>query len=159
MRGGTTYLERLMPMTALPLDALVAAFRDETLPRGEWTHAAHLRVGAWHVHHHGAGTTLALLRARITRLNERHGTVNSDTSGYHETITVAYVKLIEAFLATFAPEVALEARVEALLAGPLGDRALLFRFWSRETLLSAAARRGWVPPDLAPLSVPAPRSP
>jgi hypothetical protein len=135
------------------LDALVAAFRDGTLPRAEWTHAAHLRVGAWHVHHHGAGAALELLRTRITRLNERHGTVNSDTSGYHETITAAYVRLIEAFLATFAAEVALEARVESLLAGPLGDRAALLRFWSRKALMSPAARRAWVPPDLAPLSL------
>ena len=142
------------PTVMRPLDELVAAFRDATLPRAEWTHTAHLRVGAWHVHHHGATAALALLRERITRLNERHGTVNSDTSGYHETITVAYVRLIDAFLATFAPGVALDARAGALLDGPLADRAVLFRFWSREALLSVAARRAWVEPDLAPLLLP-----
>jgi hypothetical protein len=136
------------------LGALVAAFRDGTLPKAEWNHAAHLRVGAWHVHHLGASAALELLRARITRLNEHHGTVNSDTSGYHETITAAYVKLLEAFLATFAADVALEARVEVMLAGALGDRALLGRFWSREILMSPAARRRWVPPDLASLVIP-----
>ena len=143
------------PPAVMPaLDELVTAFRDGTLPRADWTHTAHLRVGAWHVHHHGAVAALGLLRERITRLNERHGTVNSDTSGYHETITVAYVRLIDAFLATFAPDVALDARVEALLAGPLADRTVLFRYWSREALMSVAARRAWVEPDLAFLALP-----
>ena len=141
-------------MTTPPLEELVAAFREGTLPRAAWTHEAHLRVGAWHVHHHGAAEALDLLRGRITRLNERHGTVNSDTSGYHETITAAYVKVIDAFLATFAREIALETRVEALLAGPLAERTALFRYWSREVLMSAAARRAWVEPDLAPLARP-----
>jgi hypothetical protein len=141
-------------VTAPPLDELVAAFRDGTLPRAAWTHEAHMRVGAWHVHHHGAAEALDLLRERITRLNERHGTVSSDTSGYHETITAAYVRLIEAFFATFGPAIALEARVAALLAGPLAERTVLFRFWSREVLMSVAARRAWVEPDLAPLAPP-----
>ena len=32
------------------LDDFVARFRERTLPKSEWTHAAHLSVGAWHVH-------------------------------------------------------------------------------------------------------------
>jgi hypothetical protein len=136
------------------LEELVAAFCAGTLPRAAWTHAAHLRVGAWHVHHHGAAAALGLLRERIRRLNDRHGTVSSDTSGYHETITAAYVRLIELFLAAPSREVELPVRVEALVAGPLGERSVLLRFWSREVLMSPAARRGWVAPDLAPLSLP-----
>jgi hypothetical protein len=38
------------PMDAQSLDDLAVAFRPCTLPRAEWTHPAHLRVGAWHVH-------------------------------------------------------------------------------------------------------------
>jgi hypothetical protein len=32
-----------------------------------------------------------------------------------------------------------------------GDRDLPLRHWSRELLMSKAARLGWVEPDLAPL--------
>ena len=142
---------------ARALDDLVTAFLSATLPRAEWTHEAHLRVGAWHVHHHGADGASSLLRERIRRLNDSHGTVNSATSGYHETITVAYARLIAEFLAAPAPPTAdLEARVAALLASPLADRAALFRFWSRERLLSPEARGAWLPPDLAPLRWPPP---
>ena len=140
---------------ARALGDLVEAFLDATLPRAEWTHEAHLRVGAWHVHHHGGDGALPFLRERIRRLNDRHGTVNSATSGYHETITAAYARLIADFLAA-DPTADLEARVAALLASPLAERAALFRFWSRERLLSPEARAAWLPPDLAPLRWPAP---
>ena len=134
----------------------MAAFRAGRLPRDEWTHLAHLRVGAWHVHHHGAEDALPLLRVRIRSLNERHGTANSTTAGYHETITAAYVRLIADFLAAMGTDLNVDLRVAALLGSPLADRAVLFRYWSRERLLSPAARAAWLAPDLAPLAWPAP---
>ena len=141
-------------MDAPSLAELITAFRSCTLPRDQWTHTAHLRVGAWHVHHLGAEAARGELRSRIRRLNDHHGTPNSATSGYHETITIAYVRLIGGFLSAFPPEVALERRVEALIDGPLGERSFLLRFWSRERLMCAQARAEWIPPDLAPLGSP-----
>jgi hypothetical protein len=138
-------------MDARALDELVAAFRARTLPHAAWTHAAHLAVGATYVHRHGAAGALARLRAEIRALNDRHGTVNSATSGYHETITAAFVRLLEEGLASFAPELPLERRIEALLAGPLGGSRVLLAFWSRELLMSPRARAEWVPPDLREL--------
>jgi hypothetical protein len=140
-------------MASRSLDELAAAFCACTLPRDEWTHAAHLRVGAWHVHQHGAAEALALLRTRIRRLNEHHGTENTATGGYHETITAANVRLIEEFVATFARDVPLETRVDALLAGALGERSMLLRFWSKEVLGSPRARAEWVDPDVRALSL------
>jgi hypothetical protein len=141
-------------MDTLSLDDLARAFRTLTLPKSGWTHRAHLRVGAWHVHHFGAEPALAMLRSGIRRLNEHHGTANTPTGGYHETITAAYVHLIADFLATFETDGELEQRVAAMVDGPLGERALLFGFWSRDRLMSERARAEWVPPDLAPLVLP-----
>jgi hypothetical protein len=48
---------RVLSSAAMPwpsegeLDHLVARFRAATLPKPEWTHAAHLATGSWHVHH------------------------------------------------------------------------------------------------------------
>ena len=70
------------------LDQLAAAFTALTLSKPAWTHAAHLRVGAWHVHHLGAERALETLRPGIRRLNESHGVANTASGGYHETITV-----------------------------------------------------------------------
>lgn len=138
-------------MAASNLPELVAAFLAGTLPREQWTHAAHLCVGAWHVHHLGESAALDTLRLGIRKLNTLHGTRNTSTSGYHETITVAYVRLIAAFFASFGAEVSLEQRVSALLDSPLAERTALFRFWTKSRLMSPEARAAWVPPDLSPL--------
>ena len=77
---------------------LAAAFVACTLPKAEWTHQAHLRVGLWHRLRMPAGEALDALRDRIRRYNEATGGVNSDTDGYHETITRVYVRLIDGFV-------------------------------------------------------------
>ena len=141
-------------MSTHTLTELVAAFRAHNLPKEEWTHLAHLRVGAWHVHHFGFAAALDMLRDGIRRLNDFHGTVNSTSSGYHETITVAYARLIEQFLSMFDADVPLERRVGLLTESLLAERSVLLRFWSREELMSPRARAEWVPPDLAPLALP-----
>lgn len=141
-------------MTSAALDQLANDFTAGDLPAVAWTHAAHLAVGAWHVHHFGPDEALLRLRRGIRALNDRHGTANTPTSGYHETITAAYTQLIAECLATFDGAVPLHERVATLLAGPLSDRTCLLRFWSRDRLMSPEARATWVPPDLAPLAWP-----
>ena len=144
----------IMPWsTATELDELVERFRARTLPKSEWTHRTHLAVGTWHVHRHGAEEALGMLRSGITLLNEAHGTINSDTSGYHETITRAYVRLIADFLAA-RPDAPTADCVHALLASPLAARTALFLYYSEGRLMSVSARRGWLEPDLAPLRLP-----
>jgi hypothetical protein len=91
--------------------ALASRFAALTLPKEEWTHAAHLTVGAWHVDRHGPVEALARLRDGIRRLNESHGNVNTATDGYHETITAAYVTLLAAYLEACPPGLLLDARV------------------------------------------------
>ncbi len=137
-------------MTDAELEDLVRRFTELTLPKAEWTHAAHLSVGLWHVCRYGRDDALVRLRAGITRLNESHGTVNSATGGYHETITRAYTNLLSDFAARHSDKTAAE-RVTALLADPLADRKALLSFYSRPRLESSAARLDWVEPDLEPL--------
>jgi hypothetical protein len=138
----------------LRLDDLIARFLAGTLPREEWTHAAHLAVGAWHVDRFGPDHAIEQLRTRIRALNDRHGTPNTESTGYHHTITVAYVRLIAQFLSRGAPGAGVESRVDELLRGPLADRAFLFRFWSRDVLMSPSARMAWIPPDQGLLTLP-----
>ena len=92
-----------------------------------------------------------MLRDGIKRLNVSLGGANTPSSGYHETITAAYVTLIAAFLDACPPDLPLGGRVDRLLASPLAGRDILFSFYSRERLLSTDARARWVEPDLGPL--------
>jgi hypothetical protein len=135
------------------LHSLAEQFGACTLPHKEWTHTAHLAVGVWHIAHYGTEEALSRLREGIRRLNDSHGTVNSATSGYHETVTRAYVQLLSEFFERCRPELPLVERFALLLASTLADKQVLLRFYSRETLMSADARARWVEPDLAPLEL------
>ena len=104
------------------LHVLAEMFRAARLPRAQWTHLSHLRVGAWHVHHFGPTEALVRLRHGIRALNVSNGVANTPTDGYHETITAAYVTLIGEFLAAADPGLTLERKVEEMLAGPLAER-------------------------------------
>jgi hypothetical protein len=141
------------PLEVIDPDALAEAFIACRLPKSRWTHQAHLAVGLWHVSRFGRAGALPRLRTGIRRLNDSHGTVNSATSGYHETVTAAYVELLHLFLARQDAAVPLAQRYAALLASPLADRNVLFRLYSRELLMSPRARGAWTPPDVAKLSL------
>jgi adenylate kinase family enzyme len=134
-------------------DALALGTRFEAcaIPPRAWTHAAHLTVGLWHVDRYGPEAALARLRTGIRRLNESHGGVNSETRGYHETITAAYVTLLAQFLGLRGNGESLGRSVTRLLEGPLAARDMLLRFYSRDRLMSTTARAEWIEPDLAPL--------
>ena len=122
-----------------------------TLPRAEWTHEAHL-----------AATTYLLLRRPdidldirlpdiIRSYNESVGGVNSDTEGYHETITRTYLHGVRLFLSEADLDEPLHELVNELLLSPMGRRNWPLRFYSRDVLFSVAARRDFVPADVAAL--------
>ena len=139
-------------MFAIPTDQLIAAFVSCTLPKSEWTHHAHLRVGLWHVDRYGPEEALARLRDGIRRLNDTHGTINSETGGYHETITRFYVQFMARFLSAADRSRPLdELTADFIARHPTSN--LLLRYYSRERLFSIEARRAWVEPDLASLDV------
>jgi hypothetical protein len=86
----------------------------------------------------------------IRAYNAATDTPNTDTSGYHETITRASLRAARAVLDRH-PSAALGAVLGELLASPLGRSDWLLTYWSRERLFSVEARRAWVEPDLQPL--------
>lgn len=141
------------PTAAPDPPALAARVAACTLPKGEWTHHAHLTVGLWHVAEYGADAALARLRDGIRRLNDSHGTPNTDRSGYHETITCAYVRLLDQFLATCRQRDAHAENAHQLLTSPIAHRDALLTFYSRARLRSVEARRTWVEPDLLALDI------
>jgi hypothetical protein len=138
----------------MDIEDFAARFEACTLRKEEWTHQAHLVVGLWHVDRFGPEEALTKLRVRIRRLNESFGGANTATSGYHETITAAYVTLLAQFLARRASGERLDEATARLLDSQLAAKDVLFGFYSRESLMSTKARAAWVEPDLAPLDLP-----
>ena len=119
---------------------------DGTLPRAAWTHEAHLAATVW----------LIRLRPDIDldrdigtisrRYNVATGGGNDDMQGYHTTITRTYLASTRAFLSVRSPDEPLIGSVNALLAAPCGARDWPLRFYTRERLMSVAARREYVAP-------------
>ena len=121
------------------------------LPRVEWTHEAHLAATTYLLLRHPDIDLDAALPDLIRRYNESVGGVNSDTEGYHETITRVFLHGVLLFLAEADRSEPVHDLVNELLLSPMGRRDWPFRFYSRELLFSVEARRHFVPPDLAAL--------
>ena len=136
--------------TESELADLIARFQKGTVPAGEFTHAAHLLVGLWHAMTFDEADALSRIRAGILRLNEAHGTPNTDTRGYHETITRAYLILLARFARAHA-DLTPASLAQRLIESDLGKRDALFTYYSRDLLMSVGARRDWVEPDRQPL--------
>jgi hypothetical protein len=129
---------------------LVSEFEACTLARERWTHEAHLTVALWYLARHDEVEATALIRAGIQRYNQACGVAQTKDGGYHETITLFYVRVISRYV-TSAPAGASLAELAGGLMAACGDRALPFAYYSREHLLSWKARTSWVEPDLKPL--------
>jgi hypothetical protein len=120
-----------------------------TLTRPEWTHEAHLAATAYLLLRRPDVDLDAELPGIIRRFNESVGGVNSDTQGYHETITRCFLLGVRVFLKEADLSVPLYALVNELLLSPMGRRDWPLRFYSRERLFSVEARRAYVEADLA----------
>jgi hypothetical protein len=122
-----------------------------TLPREEWTHEAHLAATTYLLLRHPEIDLDEELPDIIRRYNESVGGVNDDTQGYHDTITRTFLHGIRLFLREADLTDPLHELVNELPLSPMGRRDWPLRFYSRDHLLSVAARRAFVPPDAAAL--------
>ena len=120
-------------------------------PRVEWTHEAHLAATTYLLLRHPEIDLDKELPDLIRRYNESVGGVNSDSEGYHETITRVFLAGVRLFLSEADSEEPLHELVNELLLSPMGRRDWPLRFYSRDRLLSVEARHKFIVPDLAAL--------
>jgi hypothetical protein len=125
-------------------DVTIAGVVTCSIPKTAWTHEAHVASAIALVRRCGPDRALRLLARLIPRLNRSHGTPNTDTSGYHATITAYYVHAVGALVAAGLPDA-------AIFSHPITSREAPLRHWRRETLFSVEARRTEVAADLSPM--------
>ena len=139
-----------LPMTNI--ETLARLFENKTLPKNEWTHQAHIAVAFYELHQsEDFGQAIERLRKKIIDYNESVGTQNTDSSGYHETLTVFWLKTVHEYQSAtpyLTPDEAYHRFLKELPA--LSSFPALF--YSREVLFFKAARAQWVEPDLLSLS-------
>jgi hypothetical protein len=132
------------------IERIGAGLIDRTLPKSQWSHAAHFAAAVWLLSCRQDLDAARDMPGFIRAYNEATGVANTDTGGYHETITQASLRAARHFLAR-APERGLCDTCNALLASPCGKSDWLLTYWTRELLFSVQARRFWVDPNLQPL--------
>ena len=133
------------------IERIGTAFIAGSLPKPEWTHAAHFAAVLYLLRHRPEWEVSIAMPPLIRSYNEATGVANTDNGGYHETITQASIRAARSVLQAHGTEVALHRVLNALLESELGRSDWLLRYWSRPVLFSVAARRHWLAPDLAVL--------
>ncbi len=123
---------------------------NKTLPKSQWTHAAHFAVAVWLLRNENYDA-FAQMPDFIRNYNEASGTPNTDTDGYHETITMASLLATKSFVDSQPRHCSLHEIVNGILVSDLTDPSWLLQYWSRGCLFSVQACREWIEPDLAPL--------
>ncbi len=98
-------------------DQFLEQFEACTYPYAHWTHRAHLRVAYCYVTRYGLADAIPKVTAGIRAYNQSQGIVDTPTSGYHETMTIAWLYLVAAMLAEYGPTGAVSSDSPPLL-GP-----------------------------------------
>ena len=131
------------------LNSLVDRFLNASLPLPEWTHRAHLGVASALVIAVGRERALVTLRESISRYNIITGGANTDTDGYHETLTVFWLDRVAELLDRLPDTFTRLQRVCAVVEAYGGIRKLHRAYYSFDIFSSLEARKRWIPPDLA----------
>ena len=132
------------------LAAIAAGVIDLSLPKPRWTHRAHFAAALWLLARRPDLDLSRVMPGLIRTYNEATGVANTDTDGYHETITQASLRAAAAFLRPRAHE-PLFVVLNTLMESPLGRPDWPLAYWTKARLFSVEARRRWVEPDIEPL--------
>ena|SRR5215813_1709830 len=121
---------------------LVDRFERCLLAKSEFHHRDHLAVAVAYLYASDFANAMDRMRHSLQRFAAHHG-----VSGlYHETITHFWLQQAEQRLDR---SLCLSASV-LKVQDELDDKGLVSRCYSKQVLDSAAAREGWVDPELKP---------
>jgi len=124
---------------------MVASFERCEWPYPRWTHRAHLGVALCYLRLYPFDVALTRVRHHIPLYNRTRG----DPSGYHDTITVLFMRRVQRYLRDQPGNLSLAVALEELNSAC--DMQWPLRYYSPERLWSAEARAGWLEPDRQPL--------
>ena len=117
-------------LTDAEIAEIAQGLLDRSLPPPRWTHQAHFAAAVWLLRHGGDFDMAAIIRD----YNAATGTPNTDSSGYHHSITFASLAAARAALKA-SPAAPLADVLAGLMAGPLlsvqvgmGEQILILTF-------------------------------
>jgi hypothetical protein len=135
--GGRFSLEPTV--TDAEILTLVRKLEQCQLSPREFHHRDHLAVSVFYLSASDLETALAAMRSALKKLIAHYG-----LKGYHETITRFWMLEVERHLNR---ELCL-AKSVAQIQAELGDKNLIYKYYSKDVLNSPQAKEGWIEPDL-----------
>jgi hypothetical protein len=115
------------------------------LPNDSFHHRDHIRLAWIYVQRYGELDARERIAGAIRKFAAQHG----HNEKYHETITVAWLRLVASGMTKVPPDATF---VDLTIAVPeLLDKRTIEKFYSTAVLTSEEARKFWVEPDLQPL--------
>ena len=129
-------------------DELIERFENGSFPFEEWNHRVYLKLAYLYLSRHTFEDAVGRMRQGLRQLIRMNHVPDTPTSGYHETVTVAWMHLVSSAIqrqgAAPNSDLFLERHAQ------LGDKDILRLFYSARRLLSPQAKESFVEPDLAP---------
>lgn len=131
--------------------AVVQGFESCSTPKEDFGHHLHLTVALWYLHSNAFEQAAAKMRSGLFRFIKHH---DVPSEKYNETITLFWLKVVNAFLVAQGSDCDLDQRedLQVRLTNQLlqtfQDSNLVFQYYSREVISSPAAKTGWLEPDL-----------
>jgi hypothetical protein len=127
-------------------------FEDLTLPFAQWTHRAHVRITYCYLSSLPFDQALDRVRRGIRAYNGHNKVPESPTSGYNETTTVAFVKIIHAIMQAYGTVMpTLDSESFCDTHPQLLNKNILRLFYSPERRMHPDAKSKFVEPDLTAL--------
>jgi len=129
-------------------DAFLKQFEDCSWPYAQWHHRAHLKVAYLYLRKYPLAEALQKVCSGIRAYNKSKCVPEGPTMGYHDTMTHAWVRLIDATLHEHGPAETADAFLNR--HPHLGKKEILQLYYSKELFTSPRAKAEFVEPDLAP---------
>lgn len=123
------------------------SFETAELPREEWTHEAHVRMAYLYLR---STSTFEEAEGQVRSGIQAYNAAQGNHTGYHETITVAFLRLIAHRIAASSEDAATWATF-SIAHRDLLARQILYFHYDKATLFSPRAREQFVPPNRSPL--------
>ena len=128
------------------LDRFLVDFENAAIPFSDWTHTAHIAMACCYILKLPHPDLLPVVRERIKSYNLRGGGQNTESSGYHESITVLWLWVLKEFVENRHAGAQRLTLVQAAIELYSGN-SLYPEYYSYEVTKSVHARRHWMEPD------------
>lgn len=129
-------------------EAFIRKFEACEWPHEDWHHKEHIKVAYLYLRAMPFAAAMERLREKIKAHNAAHHVPDLPTSGYHETMTGAWLRLVYLTLCEYGPAASADAFYEE--SPQLSQKKILRLFYSRELMMSPRAKLEFLEPDLGP---------